>query len=413
MILNLSFSNYRSFKDECVFSMEPSKSEAKGENLCQVDTTDGSTLQVLKVAVIFGANASGKTNIVKFLYRLKRWVLNQDIMAGKSVPLYDPFKFDEDFLDYPCSFSIEFIANGVRYKYYVKFNKREVLTEKLDYWPNGRIITLYDREIGNDASYHQINAHPSLKIKSLQVFPNQLLLSKFVIDTPCEEITKAAIYIATITISNGYHEDMLLGKLKECASWLMEEKSRADKLKEFLIFANTGLNGFQATLKGENVEVDGFHRRFKDQIEVGKSALPFQEESFGTRALFLLGCTILQSLENGSPLFADEIDSGLHVYINQLIVNIFKDKRINNKNAQLIFTTHNVNLLDPNIIRKDQIWFVEKDGYGNSELYALTDFEDVRETTPFAKWYMASKFGAVPTLKSLEGLFVENDGTEE
>ena len=126
----------------------------------------------------------------------------------------------------------------------------------------------------------------------------------------------------------------------------------------------------------KSYEVKSLHRRYNNGQFVGKTDLPFTEESFGTRALFLLGCYILQSLKSGSPLLVDEIDSGLHTYITRLIVDIFKNTRINKKNAQLIFTTH------------------------------------VREDTPFAKWYMNNKFGAVPTLRSLEKLFM-TDGTSK
>ena len=136
--------------------------------------------------------------------------------------------------------------------------------------------------------------------------------------------------------------------------------------------------------------------------------MPLREESFGTRALFIIGCHILQALQSGSPFFVDEMDSGLHSYITQLIVDIFRNERINKKNAQLVFTTHDVNLLDQNTIRKDQVWFTEKDKFGVSEIFTLSDFDDVREDTLFAKWYLNNKFGGVPSLQSLEKLFVED-----
>lgn len=412
MILNFKFSNYRSFKNECVFTMEPSKSQTKESNLSVVETKDGSSLQALKVAIIFGANASGKTNIVKFLYRFRRWLLNLGNVAGYNISLYDPYKFDEDFVNQPSSFSIEFIVEQIRYQYHIEFSQKEVLAETLEYYPKGRTTLLFKREVG-DSDYHQLVPGASVKVKSLKVFPNQLLLSKFVIDTPCEGITEAGKYLCNITISNGFHEDMTLGNLDTYLNWLRDKPSRIKRLGSFLEFANTGLKRFIAQRLGDGTfELKGFHQRFRENNEVGETDLPFQEESFGTRALVMLGCAILQSLEKGTPLIADEIDSGLHVYINRLIVDIFKNERINNKNAQLIFTTHNVTLLDQDNIRKDQVWFVEKDKYGSSELYALSDFEDVRETTPFAKWYINNKFGGVPTLKSLEQLFVEHDTKE-
>ena len=179
-------------------------------------------------------------------------------------------------------------------------------------------------------------------------------------------------------------------------------------LVEFLAFADTGVADFQLEKRSGNVEVTSLHGLYKDGEDIGKTDLPFREESFGTRALFIIGCHILQALQSGSPFFIDEMDSGLHSYVTQLIVDIFRNERINKKNAQLIFTTHDVNLLDQNTIRKDQVWFTEKDEYGISEIFTLSDFDDVREDTLFAKWYLNNKFGGVPSLQSLEKLFVEN-----
>ena len=98
----------------------------------------------------------------------------------------------------------------------------------------------------------------------------------------------------------------------------------------------------------------------------------------------------------------------MHLSISKFIVDMFRNTRINSKNAQLILTTHDISLLDQNDIRKDQVWFTRKNQYGVSELYSLSDFEDVREETPFAKWYVNNKFGAMPSIESLEKLFVEN-----
>lgn len=96
----------------------------------------------------------------------------------------------------------------------------------------------------------------------------------------------------------------------------------------------------------------------------------------------------MQSLESGSPLFVDEMDTGFHTYISSFILDIFRDKEINKKNAQLILTTHDINLLNEDKLRRDQIWFTEKSERGTSDLYSLSDFSGVREDTPFAKWYM-------------------------
>ena len=410
MILNLEFKNYRSFKGICSFTTEPTSSKAKVENLCEVETNAEGNKKVLRISLIFGANASGKTNIIKFLYGFRRWLLNIDNRVGEDIALYQPFKFDSATADAPTEFTMEFIAQKVRYKYEVHFVRYRITSESLLSYPNGKQTQLYERILlSDDKESDTIKFGSSLSsFKPFNVFKNQLLMSKFLKDTPCEPITNAAKYLVDMVISNGFHEDTILGEDKEMLRWLYSHPDYKKMLAEFLAFADTGLADFQLDKRSDGVEVTSLHGLYKDGEGIGKTDLPLREESFGTRALFIIGCHILQALQNGSPFFIDEMDSGLHSYITRLIVDIFRNERINKNNAQLIFTTHDVNLLDQNSIRKDQIWFTEKDKYGVSEMFTLSDFEDVREETLFAKWYMNNKFGGVPSLQSLEKLFVED-----
>ena len=410
MILNLEFKNYRSFKGICSFTTEPTSSKAKVENLCEVETNAEGNKKVLRISLIFGANASGKTNIIKFLYGFRRWLLNIDNRVGEDIALYQPFKFDSATADAPTEFTMEFIAQKVRYKYEVHFVRYRITSESLLSYPNGKQTQLYERILlSDDKESDTIKFGSSLSsFKPFNVFKNQLLMSKFLKDTPCEPITNAAKYLVDMVISNGFHEDTILGEDKEMLRWLYSHPDYKKMLAEFLAFADTGLADFQLDKRSDGVEVTSLHGLYKDGEGIGKTDLPLKEESFGTRALFIIGCHSLQALQNGSQFFIDEMDSGLHSYITRLIVDIFRNERINKNNAQLIFTTHDVNLLDQNSIRRDQIWFTEKDKYGVSEMFTLSDFEDVREDTLFAKWYMNNKFGGVPSLQSLEKLFVED-----
>ena len=410
MILNLEFKNYRSFKGSCSFTTEPTSSKAKANNLCEIETKAEGSKKALKISLIFGANASGKTNLIKFLYGFRRWVLNMDNRVGEDIVLYQPFRFDSETANAPIEFSLEFIAQKIRYKYEVSFTKTQIESESLISYPNGKQTQLYERVLlPDDKESDTIKLGASLAAyKPFNVFKNQLLLSKFLKDTPCEPITNAAKYLADMVISNGFHEDTILGEDKEMLRWLYSHPDNKKMLVEFLAFADTGVADFQLVKRSGNVEVTSLHGLYKDGEGIGKTDLPFREESFGTRALFIIGCHILQALQSGSPFFIDEMDSGLHSYVTQLIVDIFRNERINKKNAQLIFTTHDVNLLDQNTIRKDQVWFTEKDEYGISEIFTLSDFDDVREDTLFAKWYLNNKFGGVPSWQSLEKLFVEN-----
>lgn len=411
MILNLEFKNFRSFKGTCSFTTEPTSTKAKANNLCEVETKAEGNKKALKISLIYGANASGKTNIIKFLYGFRRWVLNLDNRVGDDIALYQPFKFDNSTANAPIEFSIEFIAKKIRYKYEFSFSRLQIESESLTYYPNGKLTQLYERTLlPEEKESDTLKFGSSLSAsKPFNVFKNQLLISKFLKDTPCEPITNAAKYLADMVISNGFHEDIMLGEDKEVLRWLYARPENKKLLAEFLAFADTGMAGFQMVKRSDGVEVTSQHGLYENGEAMGKTAdLPLKEESFGTRSLFIIGCHILQAIQTGSPFFIDEMDSGLHSYITQLIVDIFRNERINRNYAQLIFTTHDVNLLDQNTIRKDQVWFTEKDEYGVSEMFSLSDFEDVREDTLFAKWYLNNKFGGVPSLQSLEKLFVED-----
>ena len=144
---------------------------------------------------------------------------------------------------------------------------------------------------------------------------------------------------------------------------------------------------------------------YDNNILVGETTLSLLEESIGTQSLFVLGAKIIETLEKGSVLVVDELDTSLHSFITKMIIMLFQDKNINNKNAQLIFTTHDISLLDKDLIRKDQVWITEKNDKGETDLYSLQDFENLREDTSFDKWYLSGKFGGVPQIKSLKDFF--------
>jgi len=128
----------------------------------------------------------------------------------------------------------------------------------------------------------------------------------------------------------------------------------------------------------------------------------------GTQILYSLGGKVLLTLQNGGVLIVDEFDTSLHPFLTRMLVLMFQSEKLNPQNAQLIFTSHDMTLLDRDIIRKDQVWIAEKNQYGASDLFSLQDFESVREETPFDKWYLAGKFGGLPTIKSVDTIF-ENE----
>ncbi len=144
-----------------------------------------------------------------------------------------------------------------------------------------------------------------------------------------------------------------------------------------------------APMKDVFYDIGATHPVFQDgKLLAQEATLPLAEESNGVRTLFTFGGRILETLQEGGSIFVDELETSLHPYLSKLLVLLFQSERINKKKAQLIFTTHNTNLLDRTIFRKDQVWFAEKDEFGAHRSLLLQDFPDVREDTPFDKWYL-------------------------
>ena len=152
------------------------------------------------------------------------------------------------------------------------------------------------------------------------------------------------------------------------------------------------------------VSVNTYHTKYdENNSAVGKEIFELDdEESLGTRKFFKMSAPILNTIEEGKVLIIDELDASLHPLLTMHLIRLFNDKNINTKNAQLIFATHDTNLLKPHIFRRDQIWFTEKDKYGSTHLYSLAEFKNVRQKEDFEKQYIQGKYGAVPYLGKFE-----------
>lgn len=430
MILNISIKNYRSYKDETIFSLVAESSKSKNCNYFVQPIAQGeSSVKLLNTALIFGANGSGKSNLFRILFEISKFIGRTKAKAGTPISAYDPFLFEEKTRRCPMEFYIEFInADNIKYKYEIHLCEKIVLKEVLLYWPNNKQTVLFERILPEDVNsiVHKGKLGASLGSETISVFQNQAILSKFGEEIPNDVITPVYIYISNIQIVNACNSSMLASFRNDVGLILSQKTELLHKMNELLTFADTGLKGinieeiddskivlpddFSEELKVKILErykykIAGKHNYFKDKELVREELLSLDEESNGTKQLFAIGGVLLNALDEGNTIFIDEIDSSLHTNLTKLLISLFQDKSINKNNAQLIVTTHDINLLDRLLFRKDQIWFAEKDDFGVSNLFTLQDFSDVREDTPFDKWYLAGKFGAIPNIKSLESLF--------
>jgi AAA15 family ATPase/GTPase len=424
MILKLTLKNYRSYKEKVTFSMEPNSSDAKSNNIAKIFNDAEQEYKILKIAMIYGANASGKTNIIRALYEILYLILNKPTV-GQSLRINDSFKLDDEATDSPSEFEITFLGpENIKYSYSFSVLGDTILSEELNYYPNGKITNVFTRNAHLPENTVQSGVlGDKFGKKKIAVFENQLILSKFGDDEPHEDLSKIFQYFEEINIINATNERHLESLQRTTSKTLSENEELLRKVNRLITWADTKIDRIQIVkqifddkrniirekkdnLIGPNpYDVYGIHKIYKNNNTIGEYVMEFKHWSHGTQSLYKLGGEIITSLEKGSTIIIDELDTSLHPFLTKLIVMLFQSTITNPKNAQLIFTTHDITLLDRDLIRRDQIWLAEKSEQGCSDLYSLQDFEEVREDTPFEKWYMAGKFGGLPQIKSVDGIF--------
>jgi hypothetical protein len=428
MIIEFRVKNFRSIKEEAVFSFEANASNLKESNIALIQGK-AEDYRLTKSVAIYGANASGKTNVIlafaAFLGLIKTSHRNE---LGKKIDCYQPFAFDLQTKDAPCEFLILFILDGKKYKYEIKFNTEEILEENLFEYNTKQETNLYKRE-RLDESIHTSVFGRSLAVEGVkkEVLKNQLFISKFNIETH-SKLNPICAYFKTIDVERSQMQTQILND-KIAEEIVLDETSVLRKrLHKLMDTADIQI----VDIKVEEVDEDDFvfpdkfpeekkkkiiadnkwnieflHKNYDGEKQIDAVGIPLNEESLGTQILFGLGARILSKLENGGILIYDELDNSLHAHLSRLLVKIFNNPKSNPHNAQLIFTTHEMSIIDREMLRSDQIWFAEKNEFGSTELFSVQDFDGVREDAPFDKWYDAGRFGALPIIKSIDYIFEE------
>ena len=426
MILEISIKNYRSIKNETTFSLVAESSKSKYDNVFNQPLSKNDHVNLLKVAAIYGPNASGKTNIMRGLHSILNLIKNNSLSAGDEIPYYDPFKFDVLTKDQPSEFKLTFVGpSNIKHVYEIGFSAHQITKEKLCYYPKGQSAILFERFPNNSAEeLDKIILGDSLNKKEYSVFSNKLGLETFGNQNPHEVLTPIFTRLKKINLLN-FASSFISRDQNKTTKILNENPKIHEQLNELIRISDTKIEyiSIQEKKREDFKELDEISKSFADRIYqenkyeilswhnmyengkiVGQEPIPLKEESEGTNSLYAIGGRIFETLQNSGVLFVDELDSSLHPFLSKILVQIFQSPVLNPHNAQLIFTSHDTHLLDRTLLRKDQIWFTEKNNMGITELYSLQDFDGVREDTPFDKWYLAGKFGAIPNIQSLEKL---------
>ena len=411
MILEFSVKNFLSFKEKVTFSMIANSNKELNDNYVEIGGN-----KVLKSAAIYGANASGKSNLFKILTLVVLMLRSSNsVDINAKLPLI-PFKLDKGSVNKPSEFEIKFILDETRYVYGFIADKDKIYDEYLYYYPNGRETKIFDRTNINEYSYTQKDE------KILREIEAKNAQNKFFLATATNwnfDKTKAAYNFLT----NGIGTCNNLEILKNMAYKMYE--TNPDYLKDFAIDflqkADFNIEDYQISqidVPGEFLTAipEFITKTLPDKPKAyqvlfkhknSDNYLSIDEESLGTQMIFAFIPFLADSLKNKKVLIIDELDKSLHPFLVQYIVEIFNDAEINKNGSQLIFNTHDTNLLDLNILRRDQIWFTEKNSEtGESDLYSLSDFS-VRKQENVEKGYMLVRYGAVPFIKNDFNLWEE------
>lgn len=389
MLLSFKIKNFLSYKDENQLLMTSVKSfkELKNENLFKERE-----FEILKTAAIYGSNGGGKSNFIKAVGTMKNIVHNSYAESLKKdedkAPVDFYFKLNNDTVNSPTEFEVVFIKNDFIYRYGFQIKGYDIVKEWL-YQKKEVETNLFFRNLNefkiNKNSFSEGNEYKN------KVNQNVLFISYL-----AQNNTKVATEIFS-WFKNFNSVTAIVNTNYERATKVLLKKD--PKFKIWLSYAVNFLNI-------SNVEIDSqdkiitYHNKF-DNNNLLIGTVPFEldfDESEGTKKLIYILGAVYDSLLNGKILFIDELDSKLHPNLTKKLIQFFHE--FNKKKAQFIFTLHDSNMLDKDVFRRDQIWFVDKNKLGSSELYSLSDFDAsvVRKTSDYRKKYLDLTFGAANSL---------------
>ncbi|HPS65201.1 MAG TPA: ATP-binding protein, partial [Ignavibacteria bacterium] len=357
-------------------------------------------INLIKSLILYGRNASGKSNILKAFRALTYLINNSDKLKHQEVlQPYEPYLFEKSNAALPVELEICFFAkDNIKYCYSIKFNKTRFLYESLYFWPNGVESKLFIRDL-NNFTFGEYYKGDKASIQK-ELLENQLYLSK--------SATKNIKYLKNVylflskylfisTIQDDIFDDFLISSA--CDN-MQKDNFIKENMKILLSAADTNIIDFNILKKDyklpENVsdeykklfikryenEIKTSHNLFHNGKKIGLTDLPFRFESLGTKKLIAVGVLILDALLDGSVLIIDELDKSLHPLLTRMLISLFHSKKNNPNNAQLIFATHDSSLLDNNLFDREQIGFVDKEYEGNTILFKLRDIKGARKDIP-------------------------------
>jgi len=436
MLIEFTVGNFRSFKDRVTFSMVAANLVSQDKTVDENNTFEvNDKLRLLRSAVVYGANGSGKSNLAKAMQFMRIMVMNssKDSQADDPIPV-ELFRLSDTTLSEPSFFQIVFIQQGTQYRYGFEVTGERVTSEWLFAYGRTKEANLFQRDLNE--------IHPSA--------------TKFKEGKGLEGKTrKNALFLSVVAQFNGSISQTILAwfrsfnavsgsndhlYLKYSLS-MFHDSEESEEMHELIRALDLSIQAVVTDRhefdsprlisdapeavkqvasrqgKSELFRMKTVHEVFdKNGKKTGMTLLDLDDhESDGTQKLVALAGPIINSLRYGKVLFIDELDARLHPLITRALISLFSSAKRNPLNAQLIFATHDINLLDKDLFRRDQIWFAVKNRQGATKLYSLAEFRVRNDSSSLESDYIHGKFGAIPFLGDLNAQFDESEavsGTE-
>lgn len=415
MLIEFKVKNFLSFRDEVVFSMVAGPDKSLDYNVASLPN---SKTKLLKSAAIYGANAAGKSNLLRAIEFMKRLVINNHRRQDGDKIKVTPFRLDEETKKELSQFSILFIHENVKYAYGFTVDQNKVYEEYLYYYPNGRQATIFERTA--TTQYKFTKDKEEQETLSRRTLDNRLYLGSAT-EWNYKPVSKVFEWFKkSLTIT---FNDEIEGLNKHSAFLAHRDSNLKEAIRCLLTEADLSISDYSTTeanikdlgnyqsiskLFSEDftqkinlnvlttINVETKHIAKKNDGTLYEEVFELDEESSGTQKIFELAGPLLETLANGHVFIIDEMDIKLHPLLVENLIKKFHDPAQNPKNAQLIFSTHNTNLLTQTLLRRDQIWFAEKDpDLGSTSIYSLLEL-GIRKDENIEKGYLAGRYGAVP-----------------
>ena len=429
MLIQFSVQNYRSFREEQTLSLVAGKDGTHTDSLinCQ------GKFRLSKVASIYGANASGKSNLVKAMNAMERFVLFSatQMNLGDDIEYASPFRLDASTAQEPSRFEITLLIEGDIFVYGFSATKEQVYDEWLIVQPQGKkrsskwLQRSRNKASGSTSWAFRGPLKGDESLLKKRTRDNGLVLSRAA-ELNIKAVTPLYLWFhKTLRILDLSKQPTGLGQLT--AERMNEDEDFQDRVIRFIREADFGIDSLSVREEEFVASIpDGAPREWLEvvaslqkwvgsekwsrfsittnhSLNSGDAPIFFsleEDESNGTQRFFALAGPILSALSDGDLLVIDELDCSMHPLLTRKVIELFQSPEENTKGAQLVFATHDSSVMDQTLLRRDQIWLTEKQSNGATELFSLYDFgadSRPRKNTAFEKNYLAGRYGAVPS----------------